>query len=59
MEQDRKARNKPCTYGQLISDKGIIIYNEEKIVSSIVVLENWTATCKGMILEHSIMPYTK
>ena len=35
MEQDRKSRDKPTTYGRLIYDKEARIYSEKKIVSSI------------------------
>ena len=45
----------PCTYGQLIYDKGG--KNIEKTVPSI--RENWTALGKRMKLEHSLTPYTK
>ena len=34
MEQDRKPRNKPMHYGQLIYDKEIRLYWSGKIVSS-------------------------
>ena len=36
------------SYGQLICDKGARLYNEEKTVSSNVVLENLSATCEGV-----------
>ena len=53
MEQDRKPRNKPSTYGQLIYDKGgkniqwkkYSLFNEWW-------WENLKAACKGMKLEH-------
>ena len=35
MEQDRKPRNKPFQYGQLIHNKGGKTYNGEKTVCSI------------------------
>jgi len=39
------------------------INNGEKTVSSMVLgkwcWENWTATCKRMKLEHSLVPYRK
>ena len=34
VEQDRKPRDKPCTYGHLIFDKEARIYNGEKTASS-------------------------
>ena len=40
----------PGTYGQLIYDKG---------GNNKWCWQNWTATCKGMKLEHSLTPYTK
>ena len=67
MEQDRKPRDKPCTYGHLIFDNGDknIQWGNDSLFkkwcwrTGYVNLYTYPTTCKRMKLEQFLTPYTK
>ena len=57
MEQVRNPDINPCTYDHLLHDKGgeNIQWIKDRVFNK-WCWENWTATCKRMKVEHSLIP---
>ena len=55
MEQDRK----PCTCTQLFYKGGKAIQWRKDSLFNKLFWKNWTAACKKMKLEHSLIPQQK
>ena len=49
----------PHIYGQLIYGKEVRTYNGKNSLFNKWHWEKWTAACKRMQLEYSLLPYTK
>ena len=49
----------PCSYGQLIYDKGGENIQEKDSLFNKCCWDNWTTTCKRIKLEHSLTSYIK
>ena len=60
MEQNRKPRDTPHTYGLLIFDKGgKNIQGRKDNLFNKWCWENWSSTCKRIKLEHFLTRYTR
>ena len=61
MKQDRKPRNKPCTYGYLIFDKGgkKIQWGKDSLFSNSAGKTGQLHVKEWTKLEHFLTPYTK
>ena len=58
MEQDRKARDNPCTHLIYVKRGKNIQWRKDGLLNK-WCLENWRAICKRKKLEHSLKPYIK